>query len=91
MTPEQLQRLETIEKTLKDIKEVLDISFIKNLERRVKFEKITSDGETVATSITQAVRNAADTGSVNVAAEPDTKLKIILENGDVLYLPAYNS
>jgi len=91
MTPEQIQRFERMEKTLKDIKEVLDISFLKNLERRIEIKKIQSDGETAPTSITQSVRNSAGDGTVNVAKVPDTKLKIILEDGTELFLPAYNS
>lgn len=82
--------IQDIIKRLEALERVENVAFIKNIERRAG-AGIKAGTETVATTITQAVRNSADTGSVDVAAEPDNKRQIILQDGSVEYIGTYNS
>lgn len=90
MTPEERTQFNDMKRRLEALERVESVQFIENVKRRGS-QGITADGETSTATIIKAVRNAADTGSTNVADEPDTKLKIILPNGTVYYLGAYTS
>ena len=90
MTPEQLQQFNEMKRILQNVVAVEDVQFIENVKRRTG-KGLTEDGTTSASTITQSVRNSADTGSVDVCAEPDTKLKVITPTGTVYFLPAFTS
>ena len=90
MTPEQLQQFNEMKRILQNVVAVEDVQFIENVKRRTG-KGLTEDGTTSASTITQSVRNSTDTGSADVCAEPDTKLKIITATGTVYFLPAFTS
>lgn len=90
MTPEDRQRLDTLEKLVQELYRVENVEFIENIKRRGG-TGMKSDTIAAATTITTAVRNAADNGSENVAKVPDGKLKVTLSDGSVKYIGLYNS
>jgi hypothetical protein len=90
MNPELRARLDDIVKRLDAIEAVENISFIKNISRRAG-SGIKAGTETVATTITQSVRNATDSGAVDVAKVFDNKRQIILADGSIEYIGTYNS
>jgi hypothetical protein len=83
------KKIEDLEKRLKALERVENVPFIKTLIRR--FTYLVSNAESVPTSITTSVRNAAGTGTTNVAAVPDGKLEIELSNGTIKYIAVYDS
>ena len=89
MTPQQLLEFEEMKTTLNSIVSVENVPFIENIKRRGA-QGMTADGETAASSVTQAV-NEGGVATYSVASEPDTKLKVILADGTVLFLAAYTS
>jgi hypothetical protein len=88
MTPEQ--RIADLEKRLTALERVENIPFIQNIERRAG-SGIKSGIQSVTTTIDQAVRNSADTGSVTVPKQFDFKLKVTLSDGSTKYIGGYNS
>lgn len=84
------QEFEALKEIVMSLLRVEDVAFIKNIERRVN-TGITNGAISAATSITEAVRNSADTGSESVAKNPDGKLAITLTDGTIKYIGVYNS
>lgn len=90
MTPQQEQRLNQLEALVQSLLRVENVAFIQNIKRRTT-TGIASGTLSGGGTITEAVRNAADTGSENVAKNPDGKLQVTLGDGTVKYIGVYNS
>jgi hypothetical protein len=91
MTPQERQEFEILKRKVESLERVENIPFIENIKRRVAVTGITSGAITAATSITESVRNSADTGSETVAKDYDGKLQVTLSDGTVKYIGIYNS
>lgn len=90
MTPDEKRQFDELKQIVRAICAVEDVPFIESIKRRGA-QGLSFGGTQVATSISQSVRNAAGDGTTTVAAQPDTKLQIVLPNGTVYYLGAYTS
>jgi len=91
MTPEERTEFDELKAIVAAIRGVKDVSFIQELKRRALADAAKIGDTLVATTITQAVRNSADTGSINVAKVPDGKTAIIDAFGNIKYVATYNS
>ncbi len=91
MTPQEKQEFESLKKLVESLVRVENIPFIENVRRRVAITGMTSGSISAATTITESVRNAADSGSETVAKDYDGKLQIILSDGTTKYIGIYNS
>lgn len=80
MSPQDKQRLNELEKRLTQLEQVRNISFIKELQRRLDSGAVTIEDGASATGTTIAVRNSADTGSETVA-ENYAGVLTIYQNG----------
>ena len=90
MTPEERTEFNEMKETLRNVVLVESVEFIENVKRRTQ-SGVKTDGTTATTSITIAVRNSSDDGSETVTKQPDVKLKIVDTQGNVYFLPAFNS
>jgi len=71
MTPEQKIEFDEMKRTLTAIKEVLDVSFIENVKRRISVpEQVLFDADSSTSGIQQAV-DEAGSASYNVAGAYD--------------------
>ena len=91
MTPQERQEFDTLKAIVRTLVEVTNVPFIEGLKRRALSDAAKIGITASPTSITIAVRNAADTGSQNVAKVPDGKTAIIDASGAVKYIATYNS
>lgn len=80
MTPEEKQKLNDLEQRLVAIETARNISFIKEIERRLISGSVTVDDGASATGTTISVRNASDTGS-EVVADDYAGVLTIYKNG----------
>ena len=91
MTPEELARMNKLEKLVESLVSVKNIEFIESLKRRVTVAGITSGSLLANTTIVETVRDAAGTGTSVVAKDPDSKLQVTLSDGTTKYIGVYNS
>lgn len=89
MTPQEKQRLETLEKLVNSLLSVTNVPFIESLNRRLSTGIIDED-LFAATTISQAV-DEGGVATYSVAKVPDGKLSITLTDGTVKYIGVYNS
>jgi hypothetical protein len=67
MTPQQLTEFNDMKKRLIDIESARNVSFIKELQRRLISGSLSVEDGASSSGTTVAVRNATDTGSETVA------------------------
>jgi hypothetical protein len=89
MTTEQI--IKQLSDRVRDLETARNLSFVEELKRNALAGVPQIGVVLAAASITQAVRNAADSGSVNVAKVPDGKLPLTMPDGTIKYLGTYNS
>lgn len=84
MTPEERNEFEKLKKEVSEMRQGLGVDFLGSLKRNLDVGMV-SDTQGNASSI----NTTAD--SVSVLKACDAKLKVTLSNGDVRYIPIFNS
>ena len=90
MTPQELARMDRLEKLVQSLVRVENVPFIKNAERRLAVAGITSETPGVATTILKTV-NEAGASTYSVAKLYDAKVEITLSDGSTRFIGVYNS
>lgn len=88
MTPEERNKMERLERQVKDIQQVTDTKFVAELLRRIGGVKLTVEAGTL-TGTTISVRNSTDTGSEVVADDYDGVINLSDANGNVYRIGYY--
>lgn len=90
MTPQERQEFNQLKTLVQQLLRVENVEFIKNVERRVVLDGVTTGTPGAATSINQAV-NEGGSATYNVAADYDAKVPITLSDGTTRFIGVYNS
>ena len=91
MTPEEKREFNTLQKTVESLLRVENVSFIQNIDRRVRGDGIRDDSSTTTvTTIVQSV-NEAGAGTYNVAKAPARKVEVTFTDGSTGFIGVYNS
>lgn len=83
MSPQERLEFEEMKRTLENIKRVTDVSFIKELERRLRAGAVTIELGAGTAGTAQVVRNSTNTGTETVA-DQYTGVLTIYNNGQAV-------
>lgn len=89
MTPQELERMNRLEKLVESLVRVENVPFIENIGRRAG-TGVMSDTISANTTILKNV-NEGGVAVYNVAKVPDGKLQIKLSTGEIKFIGIYNS
>lgn len=90
MTPQQLQRLDKLEKLVQSLIDVKHVPFIANLERRATPGILDDSSTTTVTTLIKSV-NEAGASAYNVADAPDRKVGVVFADGTSGFIGVYNT
>lgn len=90
MSPEDRKQFDELKRKVAALESATNIQFIGNIKRYALNESVTSDATGSNSGLSTSVRNAADSGSEDVAKAYDKSVRLYLLNGQSILVGGYN-